>query len=342
MAARKKSLSTRIAEEFINEIMMAGIAFLLVVAGINYFNMKWAWLSVMMDAAGASHSSASAEVTRMLSALTATFPFKYLFGQFDFWSALIIAVCLTLLGLGLKALTVRTKGKFIIDIGKNIEAPAVIGFMVIIALQIWNAFKVEDYLARYTFLSPEIPAGYFIWNTYGQLFLIGAALLVIGAIIKLVGEKNKARKMLLVGNAMFSGSFILIIYYFIIRILAVDVVLNSSFGKVMTLFLISSQYSSFTVMVCVFLFTFGRELRRYGRVTLRIERRLYQVEQMKKQYDLVGEGIEKKLVPKKLSVSESHLRKGHAPYSHPAFSTPGHPVHRYVEPKGRYRHKQHK
>lgn len=336
MAAHKRSLSTRIAEESINELMMAGIAFLLVVAGINYFNMKWAWLGIIRDAAGASHSAASAEVTRMLSALTSTFPFKYLFGQFDFWGALIIAVCLTLLGIGLKALTVKTKGKFMIDIGKNIETPAVIGFFVIIALQVWNAVKVEDYLGRYSLISPGLPAGYFVWDTYGQLFIFGAALLVTGAVIKLVGEKNKARKTLLVGNALFSGSFILIVYYFIIRILAIDVVLNSSVGKVMTMFLISNQYSSFTIMVCVFLFTFGKELRRFGRVTLKIEKRLHHVEEMKRHYDVVGEGIDAKLVPRqKLKVDESHVRRGHK--KHPAYSLPDHPVHRYVKPEGRYK-----
>lgn len=337
MTAHKKSLSTSIAEEAINEIMMAGVAFLLVVAGINYFNMKWAWLSVMMDAAGSSHSAASAEVTRMLSALTATFPFNYLFGKFDFWTTLIIAVCLTLLGIGLKTLTVKTKGKFIIDIGKNIETPAVIGFIVIIALQAWNAVKVKDYLARYSFISPGIPAGYFVWNTYGQLFLFGAALLVIGAIVKLVGEKNKARKTLLIGNAMFSGSFILIIYYFIIRILAIDIVLNSSIGKILTLFLISSQYSSFTIIACVFLFTFGKELRRYGRVTLKIEKRFHYVEEMKKRFDIVGEGIDAKLVPKqRLEVHEHNIRHEHEK-KHPAYSQPDHPIHRYVHPHGRYK-----
>ncbi len=341
MAAPKKSLSTRIAEEFINETMMAGIAFLLVVAGINYFNMKWAWLGIIRDAAGASHSVASAEVTRMLSALTATFPFKYLFGQFDFWTTLIIAICLTLLGVGLKALTVKTKGKFMIDIGKNIETPAVVGFMIIIALQVWNAVKVKEYLAKYSFISPGIPPGYFVWNTYGQMFLFGAALLVIGAIIKLVGEKNKARKTMLVGNAMFSGSFILIIYYFIIRILAIDVVLNSSIGRVFTLFLISNQYSSFTIIACVFLFTLGKELRRYGRVTLKIEKRIHHVSELKKRFDIVGEGIDAKLVPKqKIEVHEHNIRHEHEK-KHPAYSQPDHPIHRYVHPHGRYK-KQHK
>ena len=80
--------------------------------------------------------------------------------------------------------------------------------------------------------------------------------MVIGAIIKLIGEKNNARKMLLIGNAMFTGSFILIIYYFIIRILTIDIVLNTSIGNVLTLFMISNQYSNFSIIVCIFLFTF--------------------------------------------------------------------------------------
>lgn len=337
MTAPKKSLSTRIAEEAINETMMAGIAFLLVVMGINYFNMKWAWLKIIGQATSSvSSAAASAEVSRMLATLTNTFPFKFLFGQYDFWTTLIIASCLTLFGIGLKTLIVKTKGKFIIDIGKNIETPAIIGFIIIIALQIWTAVNVNKYLETRIFMTPSLESGYFVWNTYGQLFLIGATFLVIGAIIKLVGEKNKARKTLLIGNAIFTSSFILIIYYIIIRILTIDIILNSSIGKGLSIFIISNQYSNFSIIVCVFLFTFGKELRRFGRVTLKIEKRLHHVEQMKKDYNIVGDSITAKLIPKhKLKVKHHHIRKEDR--THPAFHDPNHPVHRYVKPEGNYK-----
>lgn len=341
----QKKLSTRIAEEAIDEIMMAGLAFLLVVAGVNYFNMKWAWTQLIAKAgtaAGISQTAAGTEISSMLSSLATTFPFKFLFVQYDFWGTLAVAIALTVVGVVLKALTVKTKGRFVIDIGKNIQAPAVIGFIVIIALQFWTAFNIDTYLATRRFIHPSFDPGFFVWNTYGQLFLIGAVLLVIGAIIKLVGEKNRAKKTLLVGNSMFNGAFLLIIYYFIIRIITIDFFLDTSAGKILTLFTISSQFSGFTIIACVFLFSFGRELRKYGIAMLKHEKRLQDVEALKVKFEL---GPGQKLVPrhrpehpKTFHVKERHIREEDR--THPAFREPGHPVHRYVEPSGEYKKKR--
>ncbi|MBU2560715.1 MAG: hypothetical protein KKD17_00295 [Nanoarchaeota archaeon] len=343
---KKSSISDRVAEEFINEIMMAGLAFLLIVAGVNYFNMKWSWANILAG------SASGTEVGAMLSSLAQTFPFKYLFAQYDFWGALILAVCLTLLGIGLKAFTVRTKGKFIIDIGKNTYQPAVLGLVVILLLQLWTAFNVDEYMTAQDMVRPEFSSGYFIWQTYGQLFLLGAALLVIGAIVKLIGEKNSSRKAILIGDTMFNGAFILIIYYFLIRVMALDVVIYSSIGDIVKLFIISTQYSNFTIAVCVFMFTFGRALKQYGIAVLKHERRMKQIEEFKHRYEEMKDEFGARPAatppphPKKLHISEEHLRHPehshqHAgEHRHPAYSTPGHPIHRYIEPEGRYRKKE--
>ncbi|MBN1544179.1 hypothetical protein JW898_01820 [Candidatus Woesearchaeota archaeon] len=312
----KRSISDRFAEEFINEMMMAGLAFLLIVAGVNYFNMKWSWASILAG------SASGTEVGAMLGALAHTFPFKYLFVQYDFWGALILAVCLTLLGIGLKAFTVRTKGRFITDIGKNIYQPAVLGLVVILLLQLWTALNVEKYMTAQGMVQPEFSSGYFIWQIYGQLFLLGAALLVIGAIVKLVGEKNSSRKSILIGDTMFNGAFILIIYYFMIRLIALDVVMESGVGPVMKLFIISTQYSNFTIAVCVFMFTFGIALKQYGIAVLKHERRLKQIDDFKQHYDQMKQEFGAHPVrehpphPKELHVSaQGHLRHPGEPKS---------------------------
>jgi len=342
---RRKSISDRIAEEFIDEIMMAGLAFLLVVAGVNYFNMKWAWTEILGKAAagaGLTGTTAGAEVTRMLASLAQTFPFKYLFAQYDFWGALAIAIILTTAGIMLKAFTVRTKGKFIIDIGKNIYVPAIIGLVVIVILQLWTAFNVDDYITTNQLARPEFATGYFIWNTYGQLFLLGASLLVIGAIVKLVGEKNDSKKSILVGDTMFNGAIILIIYYVIIRIMALELFIYSDIGKVMKLFIISTQYANFTIIVCIFMFTFGRALKRYGLHVLKHERREHQIAKFKHEYEMGKSHVQRPHSaqpghPGQLHVSEGyHLRHK---TQHPAYNIPDHPVHRYVEPTGRYKRK---
>jgi hypothetical protein len=341
---RKRSLSNRIAEAVINETMMAGMALFLIVMGINYFNMKWSWTQILTKAGAASGFTASAagtEVSKMLSALADTFPFEYLFVQTDFYTTVIIAVALTVIGFVLKAFTSTSKGKIIMDIGNNIWLPAVVGFAVIMFLQLWTAFNVDAYLATHQIMRPDFGPGYFIWQTYGQLFLLGGALLVIGAVVKLIGEQNHSHKGVLVGDTMFNGAIILLAYYFIIRIMSLDVIMQSEAGRILKLLIISNQYSNFTIVVCMFLFAFGRALKRYGIETHKHEVRMKELDKLKGKYKFMQREYGAKKAehpphPKKLHVSEKHhIRKPE--HKHPAYSRPDHPVHRYVEPKGRYK-----
>jgi hypothetical protein len=340
----KNKLSSTIADEFINEMMMAGIALVLLLAGVNYFGMEWSWLQGVKEAGGTStavSSAGAAEATAMITSLTHTFPFKYIFVEYNFWTTVIIALCLTVLGLLLKAFTVRTKGKFIIELGKELYIPAIVGFCGIIILQLWTAFNIDSYLTANKLARPELGSGMFIWNTYGQLFLIGAALLVVGAIIKLVGEKNDAKKMVLLGDTMFNGAFILIIYYILIRIIALDVVMESGAGNVLSLFIISNRYSTITIAACVFIYTFGRALRRYGISMLKHEKRMQQIDEFKLKYDLMSRQYGARPAaahpaqpqhPKELHVHEHYLRQQPPERKHPAHYTEGHPIHRYTHP----------
>ncbi|MBW2968234.1 hypothetical protein KY362_07145, partial [Candidatus Woesearchaeota archaeon] len=226
---KRDALSSRLAEEVINEIMMAGVAFFLVIIGINYFSMRWAWTKVLSgaaSAAGFTETQAGIEVAKMLTELSSTFPFKYLFVQYDFWGALFIAVLLSALGIWLKLSTVRRGGKFFIDLGKNIYSPAVIGFILIIVIHIWLAFNVNEYVEDSGMPDPGIGAGFFVWEAYGQLFLFAAAALIIGAVIKLIGEKNDQHVKMMVGETVFNGALLLLLYYLLIRVFALDVIMQ--------------------------------------------------------------------------------------------------------------------
>ncbi len=336
-----ESLSSRIAEEAIDEIMMAGLAFFLVITGFNYFNIKWAWAETLAKTGSASPTMIGLEIKQMFGGITTTFPFKYLFVQHDLWGALTLAIVLTVLGLGLKAFTVKTKGKFLIDIGKNLYLPALIGIIGIFALQIWSAIKVEGYLAKRAMALPEMGSGFFIWETYGLLFLVGAAVLVTGSIVKLIGEKNKYPKTKMVGDAMFTGSFILLGYYVIIRILALEVMSSTSAGRVIEAFIISNQFSNIAIIISVFMFSFGLAIKRFGIKILRKEKNLWKLENMQHRHEQLkhdlGPGThhaDRPSHPKQLQVDQrQHIR-------HPAYDQPEHPIHRYVHPEGHYKKKR--
>ncbi|MFH1064594.1 MAG: hypothetical protein V1729_05915 [Candidatus Woesearchaeota archaeon] len=335
-----ESLSSRIAEEAIDEIMMAGIAFLLVITGVNYFNMKWAWADTLAKTGSATPSMIGIEIKQMFGGITTTFPFKYLFVQHDFWGALTLAIVLTVIGLGLKAFTVKTKGKFLIDIGKNLYLPATIGVVGIIGLQIWSAIKVEGYLTKRAMALPEMSSGFFIWETYGILFLVGASVLVIGSIVKLIGEKNAYPKTKMIGDAMFSGSCILIAYYIIIRALSLEIVFNTSVGRTIEAFIISNQFSNIAIIISVFVFSFGLALKRLGVKILRKEKNLWKLDELKQKHEYLKQELGARPAtappqhPKQLQVdARQHLR-------HPAYDQPEHPIHRYVHPQGHYKKKR--
>jgi hypothetical protein len=334
----KEKISSTIAEEVINEMMMAGIALVLVLAGVNYFGMEWGWLQGMggaTESPGLSHSVAAQEASRMITDLTHTFPFKYFFNQDSFYMAVVVAICLTALGLLLKAFTVKTKGKFIIELGKELYIPAIVAFFGIIILQVWTAFNVSGYIMKHNLSGPEFGSGYFIWNTYGQLFLFGAAMLVIGSIVKLVGESNKARKTIMIGNTMFNGGFTLVIYYIIIRIISMDVIMQSSAGKVLKIFIVSNHFSGYTIAACVFIFAFGRALRDYGVSVLKHEKRMHAMAAMQHKYEFMKREYGAKPAaqqPQRLRVGEHHLRQ--QPHHH------GGAGEKYVMSEGQYRHQK--
>ncbi|HII71942.1 TPA: hypothetical protein HA265_04270 [Candidatus Woesearchaeota archaeon] len=336
---RKKELSTRIAEEMINEIMMAGIAFIIILMGVNWFNMKWAWYGIMQQVSttsGFAATATGAEVTAMLNALGQSFPFKYIFGTFSFTLTLIIAIILTVVGFGAKLWTTRTKGKLIIDIGRNIYVPAIVGILCIVLLQILAAFHLNSYMSTRMGMMPTISAGLFAWNSYGQLFIVGASLLIVGSIVKLIAEKNRFGKWKVVGNTLFTGSLILIIYYFVIRIVSMEVIIDSSLGNLLSVFLVSNQFSNWTLAFCVYFFLFGWELKNYGLAVLRAERKALQIVHLQHQEKHMQDKYGARLV----SHPKDYRRDQPA---HPkelggAGQTSGSSAHRYVQPEGHYRH----
>ena len=340
IAKAKNKVSSTLADEVINEMMMAGIALVLVLAGVNYFGMEWGWLQGMggaTESPGLSQSAAAQEMSMMITDLTQTFPFKYFFDQDSFYMAVVVAVCLMTLGLLLKAFTVRTKGKFIIELGKELYIPAVVAFFGIIILQVWTAFNVSDYITRHNLARPELVSGYFIWNTYGQIFLFGAAMLVIGSIVKLIGENNRARKTMMIGDTMFNGGFMLVIYYIIVRIISMDVIIQSSAGNVLKIFIVSNHFSGYTIAACVFIFTFGRALRDYGVTVLKHERRIHAMVEMQHKYEFMKREYGAKQaqgVQGHLQVEPQHLRPHTPPHHH------GGAGQKYVMGEGQYRHQK--
>ncbi|MBW2967420.1 hypothetical protein KY362_02950, partial [Candidatus Woesearchaeota archaeon] len=119
----------------------------------------------------------------------------------------------------------------------------------------------------------------------------------------------------MVGETVFNGALLLLLYYLLIRVFALDVIVQST--KVVQLFIISNQYSSFSIAVCIFLFTFGRALKEYGIWLLKREHAQMTMAKMKERYRFMHDRYGAEVMP----------RPGPGSVHHPALPEQPHPHH---------------
>ncbi len=261
-----------IGEKVIDEMLIAGIAIIIFLMGVNYFELEFAWVQIISNlsaASGLSSTTVTNEITLMLGAIGNTFPFNYLFGaETNILMAIIIAVILTGMGFLFKVWTTKTREKFIEDLGHELMIPAVIGFVTILILQIYTAMTIHGYFAARADILPitsNFQSGLFIWNTFGSFFITGAVALVLGSVLLVVAKSKHIKHLVIVGRTMVVSSYFLLGYYLFIRMLGLGVIIESGAGDFLKYFIISGDISNFVIILCVFMFTFGRELKRYGK-----------------------------------------------------------------------------
>jgi len=268
-----------IGQKVIDEMLIAGIAVIIFLFGVNYFDLEYAWVQIISNlsaSTGLAHTTVQSEVSLMLSALANTFPFNYLFGSTsNLLVAIIIALLLTGLGFILKVWTTKTKERFIEDLGHELAVPAIIGFVSIFILQIYTALAIHGYFEVRSSVLPitsNFASGLFIWHTFGSFFITGIVALVLGSVLLVVAKAKHVKQLVIVGRTMVMSSYFLIGYYIFIRVLGLGVIIESSFGEYLKYFIISGDISNFVIILCVFMFWFGKELQRYGKY-LRIRKK---------------------------------------------------------------------
>ncbi len=261
-----------IGEKVIDEMLIAGIAIIIFLMGVNYFELEFAWVQIVSNlsaSTGLSSTTITNEISLMLSAIGNTFPFNDLFGSgTNIMMAIIIAIVFTGLGFLFKVWTTKTREKFIEDLGHELMIPAVIGFVTILILQIYTAMAIHGYFAARADVLPitsNFQSGLFIWNTFGSFFITGAVALVLGSVLLVVAKSQHIKHLVIVGRTMVVSSYFLLGYYIFIRILGLGVIIESGIGDFLKYFIISGDISNFVIILCVFMFTFGRELKRYGK-----------------------------------------------------------------------------
>lgn len=266
-----KPLYKTIGEAIINEMMLAGFTVIFLTIGINYFNLKYAWVNIIntiAQASGMDVTLVASEISMMLAALQNTFPFNYLFGsQQSIIFGLLIGLFLSVLGFYFKITTTPMREKLIKDLGREFSVPAFIGLFTIIAMQAITAVFVLGHFANTPSgidPSKHFVTGVLIWNTYGKLLLVGLSALAIGSVTLVVAHAKHHDIGRLIGRTIVYGSYIAIGWYVFIRILALRIFLDSEFGPFLRTFILSGDVTLEFLLFCIFGLTFGLSLRRYG------------------------------------------------------------------------------
>ncbi|MBU0460025.1 MAG: hypothetical protein KKH52_00585 [Nanoarchaeota archaeon] len=258
---RKIPLYEKVGHEIINETITIGLSLLIIVLGFNYFNLKYAWVKIIGSLSTQAQLTGTQfyqEITLMLSGVANVFPFKYLLGQYSLVYGLIFGTVILGIGIGLKLLTRPSKDEFIRDMGRNIYVPALVGFFSLIILQIMIAFSASQTITQ------QLSDPFFVWFTYGELILIGITALILGSVVKIIAKAQGSAKIRLIGNTLLYGSYIAIVFYGFIRLISLKVLLNSDVGGYIKMFVLSGDVSVFIIIFCIFMFTFGVEIKRYG------------------------------------------------------------------------------
>lgn len=274
-------LTEKIGEEIADEILEAGLAILLVIAGVSYFNLENNWTeAVSLLAQKVGLQSVQSEVSMMYNTVANNFLFSFVKEHFA-WSV-AVGVLLCIIGIAVKIITIKSKEEFIKDIGKIILIPGVIGVVAIVFIQILTVNSLNDLFVKANLVTTELAlsksdTALMLWNMMGLLFLIGFLSLIFGAMLVFVVKALKGKPVFL----YITGKFLVFIgwfgigYYLILRLLAIDVIASSLYGSdILKLFAFSWYMSRGTFITALCMFALGFTLYNYGNREIRRMRRM--------------------------------------------------------------------
>lgn len=288
--AHAESLTERIGEEIVDEMLEAGLTILLVIAGVSYFNLENNWTSAAsLIAEKAGLASIQSEISMMYNAIANGFPFSFIRTHF-IWSV-VIGILLCIAGITIKILTLKSREEFIKDMGKVILVPGLVGVIAIVLIQILTVNSLNDLFVRSDLPAMEtalgkMESGIMVWNMMGLIFMIGLFSLILGSMLVYVVRALKEKLIVLriTGNFLALIGWFFLGYYLIIRLLAIDVVASSLYGgNILKLFVFVWYMSRGTFITAVCMFALGFTLYKYGAREIRKKRRMAIMESRREQ-----------------------------------------------------------
>ncbi|MBD3313239.1 hypothetical protein GF345_02255 [Candidatus Woesearchaeota archaeon] len=277
---KKAGITEFLGGELVDEILEAGLALLLVMSGITYFNIKDKWVDAMqLIGQRVGLSSSESEISLMINTVTNTFPFNFI-QQHQTW-ALVIGITLCIVGIVIKILTLKSKEEFIKDLGKIILVPGIIGVVAVVFIQIMTVNSLNDLLVGAQLVSTQLAfnqasSGIMLWNMMGLMFLIGFFGVIFGSMIYYI-TKSMGRKPVplhLFGKFLVFVGWFSLLYYILIRVFAIEAIASSLYGEnILKLFAFSWYIGRETFIVALCMFALGFTLYNYGNKAIRRKRK---------------------------------------------------------------------
>jgi uncharacterized protein YjeT (DUF2065 family) len=276
MAVHKKKLYGKIAEFLVGEMITSGFSLVLIVYGVNYFSLKFAWKQIVVflaNQSGVVGKSLLTELTVIGDKIFSSFPFNIILSGEGFGNLIILGLIIAIIGIAIKIAMTPTKQEFYSDFASNFYVPGIVGIIATIVLQVVMIISLNQVARKSSFTevlkalnTVEFSSGVSMFGAYSDLFMAGIYLICIGSVIYSVLKVRQIKNPFLriFAKVMVNSGFVFMIYYIFVRIISMKFISMSIFGPVLGLFAVTAQMSNTAFMISILMIITGFEIKKYS------------------------------------------------------------------------------
>ena len=275
----KKCLHERIAELVIEELIACGLTLILVIYGLNYFELKYAWTEIIKELAhegGVVGTAIVAEASATVKAIAATPLFRFIMTGGGM-NVVLAGIILVAAGIVLNFAIITKKEELYRTVGKNLYTPGIIGIIAMVVLQIITVVSLMELAGKTSYASVfsaldksgTFSSGMTLLGAYSDILVTGLYCTIIGSVAYTLIKARKIRHPVahIISRTMLNSGYIFLLYYAFLRliVLAKSVSLPV-LGQSLGLFAVTSRMPKPVFMLSIAMILFGIQIKRYADV----------------------------------------------------------------------------
>lgn len=274
----KKQLYEKIADFVIIEIITSGLALILVVYGLQYMHLKYAWTEIVKFVAeetGLAGSGLFTEVSVIIKGIHDTPIFQFLLTGGGY-NLIIAGAVITIFGLVLKLTITSSREEFYEGVARNIYEPGVIGIISMFAFQVITTISLLQLAEKAGYNSVlsaidktgAFSSGVQLFGAYSDVLLMGIYCIIMGSVFSAILKTRKVKNPLagIIGSTVLNSGYAFVAYYALLRVLVfAKAVSLPGFGYSLGIFAITSTMSKATFMLSISMIILGFRIKGYAR-----------------------------------------------------------------------------